>query len=355
MLLILLSTMATDANAGGAKLFTPAYEANCQTPRWSPDGSQLSYEVNFHDRKIIESYILAPGQDPKAVRPVPRGGATGLTSGFSTSGDEMVVHELAWSPASLKTYVFSASGADRDYDLYLATGAKLAEHPGADGGAAWSPDGNRIAFTTARTGQGDVYMLDVNALDEPPRQLTGDPTASELYLSWSPSSKSLAFVGHTRSGDNIYLIEDIDYPAPKPVTSWGNTQTRPTFSPDGARLAFYSNHVDNQRFDLYVMTIGSEPRLLVEGVVMNPDGPQWIPGGEELVVVLNDDDRYDPVYRVPVSDPGSMIELPTNTVGNGDHDLAVGTDGRTYLAIAAQGEQGSEKRDFKRIYVMALD
>ncbi len=40
---------------------------------------------------------------------------------------------------------------------------------------------------------------------------------------------------------------------------------------------------------------------------------------------------------------------------NGDLDLAVGTDGRVYLAIAAQGESIGAKRDFKRIYVMPLD
>lgn len=355
MLTTLLFLTLSPALAGGAGLFTPAYEANCQVPRWSPDGSQLSYEVNYHDRKIIEQYILKPGQDPKRVRPVAKGTGSSLTQGFSTAGAEMVVHELTWSSPELKTYMYSASGSDRDYDLYLASGAKIASHPGADGGPSWSPDGTRIAFTSARTGQGDVYMLEVSALDQPPRQLTGDPSASELYLAWSPDSRSLAFVGHTRTGDNIYLIEDVDYPAPQPITSWSHTQTRPSFSPDGQQLAFYSNHQDPQRFDLYVMPLGGAPSLLVEGVVMNPDGPRWIPGSSDLVVVLDDDDRFDPVYRVSAADPASMKELPTNTVGNGDHDVVTGTDGRVYLALAAQGEVGAQKRDYKRIYVMALD
>ncbi len=355
MLTTLLTLTLAPALAGGAGLLTPAYEANCQTPRWSPDGGQLAYEVNYHDRKVIEQYILRPGQDPQRVQPVARGAGSSLTSGFSTAGAEMVVHELTWSSPELKTYLYSASGADRDYDLYLASGAKIAAHPGADGGAIWSPDGRRIAFTSARSGQGDIYMLDVSALEAPPRQLTGDPSASELYPAWSPDSRSLAFVGHTRTGDNIYLIPDVDDPAPRAVTSWGHTQTRPSFSPDGSKLAFYSNHADPQRFDLYVMPLGGEPVPLVEGVVMNPDGPQWIPGSDELVFVLDDDDRFDPVYRVPATDGAAMRELPTRTVGNGDHDLVVGTDGRTYLALAAQGELGSERRDYKRIYVMALD
>jgi Tol biopolymer transport system component len=340
---------------GGAGQFTPAYEANCQLPRWSHDGSKLAYEVNYHERKVIEQYILSPGSDPLAVRPVAKGIGSGLTAGFDTGGSEMVVHELAWSPSSSKTYVYSASGADRDYDLYLYSGSRIASHPGADGGATWSPDGALIAFTSARSGQGDVYLLEVSDLSAPPKQITGDPTASELYLAWSPDSRSLAFVGHTRTGDNIYLVEDVRSPSPTPITSWSHTQTRPSFSPDGTQLAFYSNHTDPQRFDLYVMPLGGEPSLLVEGVVMNPDGPKWIPDTGDLVVVLDDDDRYDPVFRVTADDPGSLVEIKTGTVGNGDHDLAVGTDGRVYLAIAAQGESIGAKRDFKRIYVMPLD
>ena len=42
------------------------------------------------------------------------------------------------------------------------------------------------------------------------------------------------------------------------------------------------------------------------------------------------------------------------TVGNGDIDIVEGTDGRTWLAIAAQGRVDDPVRDFKRIYVMAL-
>ena len=113
--------------------------------------------------------------------------------------------------------------------------------------------------------------------------------------------------------------------------------------------------MDSKRFDLYVMPLGGSPTALVEDVVMNPGGPQWMPNGGEIVAVINDDDRYDPIYRVPVDDPGSMTQVETGTVGNSDHDIATGTDGRVYLAVTAQGETGGDARDFKRIFVMPLD
>ena len=118
---------------GRAMPWSPDYDGNCQVPVWSPDGSKLSYEVNYHDRKSVELFVMTPGQGaPRSVRPVTRG-ASSITAGFSTSGAEMVVHEISWAPASIGKFVYSASGSDRDYDLYIDGGGSIARARGADG------------------------------------------------------------------------------------------------------------------------------------------------------------------------------------------------------------------------------
>ncbi len=352
--LLLAALALPTAVLAKARPISPAYEANCQSPRWSPDGSRLAYEVNYHDRKAIEQYILVPGQgQPNQVRPMARG-ASAITAGFATADADMVVHELSWAPAHINAFVYAASGPERDYNLYIDQSPVVAE-PGADGGPQWSPDGRWIAFTSARTGQGDVYLLDTNAIEQPPAQLTTAPTSAELYITWSPDSTKLAYVGHSDDGDNLYLINDLANPAPALLTSWSQTQTRPRFSPDGKQIAFYSNHRDTAHFDLYVMAIGGTPRLVAERVVMDSAGPAWTPKGDHLVYVLDDETRYDPVYAAPVSDPSRARSIPTETVGNGDLDVTTGTDGRLYLAVTAQGLEGDDRRDFKRVYVMELD
>ncbi len=334
---------------------SPEYNGNCQAPLWARDGSRLSFEVNYHDQKRIELYILTPGQgSPTAVRPVARG-ASAITAGFSTSSDDMVAHELSWAPADFGRFVYSASGPDRDYDLYLDGSGALFSSPGADGGPSWSPDGRYIAFTSARTGQGDIYVMDVNDIAAAPRRLTFQETSAELFISWAPDSRSIAFVGHDDNGDNIYLLDMEQSSNPTLLTGWGHTQTRPSFSPDGQKVAFYSNHQDSKRFDLYVLSLGGEPSLLVEGVVMNSRGPTWTPDGNHLVFVLDDDDRFDPVCAISTDSPGQWATIASDTIGNGDLDVTTGTDGRLYLAVAAQGLGNDQQRDFKRIYVMGLD
>ena len=210
MLPLLLLALPGLAWAKAAHL-SPSYHGNCQSPRWSPDGSKLAFEVNYHDRKLIEQYVLVPGQGaPESVKPSARG-ASAIAAGFSrSSSSEMVVHELSWAPVSIGRFVYSASGADRDYDIYISkTSEPIVGDPGADGGPKWSPDGRHIAFTSARTGQGDIYLVDTQQVDAQPQRLTSYPTSAELYLCWSPDGQKLAFVGHSDDGDNLYLAEGV--------------------------------------------------------------------------------------------------------------------------------------------------
>ena len=350
MLLALSAALAQTAQPA-----SPDYPGNCQSPVWSPDGAQLAWEVNYHDKKVVELYVSAFGGTaaPRKVVPVNRG-QSAMTAGFDTAGTEMVVHEITFAPTAMKRFAYSASGTTQDYDVYIDGAGAIAPAPGADGGGAWSADGKWIVFTSARSGQGDLYLVDVAAVEKPPLKLTGDPTASELFASWAPDSKRLAFVGHTQKGDNIYVIENVDFPAPRPLTAWEHTQTHPTWSPDSAMVAFYSNHNDINRYDLYVAPLTGTPTLVATDVIMNGHGPAWTPDSKHLLYVKHDDAHFNPVYAAPIRQPSQARALPTGTVGNGDIAVVKRADGQIWLAVAAQGRTGDKVRDFKRIFAMPV-
>lgn len=355
MILLLLAVL--DADAQTAKEIAARDGANLQRPSWSTDGKKLAYEANYHEKQVIELYT----GDPKTggwlkVVPAVRS-ASAMTSGFKTQGTQggLVAHELDWSPAALGRFVYAASNDDLDYDLYLGAGGALAAAAGADGGPAWSPDGRWIVFTSARSGQGDLYLLDLNAVDAAPKRLTSDADAAELFATWAPDSKRVVFVGHSDKGDNLWLLPGLDQPAAK-LTDLPRSQVRPSFSPAGDRVAFYANVEEEGRFDLYVVEpkTGASPVKVATDVVLNAAGPTWTPDGKHLIVVLDDDDRYDPLVAVPIANPSAAKVLDLGTVGHGDLDVAKLADGKLWIAYAAQGKKADTKRTFDKLYVSEL-
>jgi Tol biopolymer transport system component len=334
---------------------SPDYAGHCQSPHWSADGRWLSWEVNYLERQAVELFVSQSGSASPPRRVAPASSSGTLTKGFSTSAGRSVTHEISFSPPSLNRFAYSSSGEAEDYDLYLDGAGAIAAAPGADGSVAWSPAGPQLAFTSARTGQGDLYLVTLGSTS-PPLKLSGDPTASELYPAWSPDGKQLAFVGHSRKGDSLYLIDNIEFPAPRALTSWPGSQTRPAFSPDGSLIAFYANRDVEDRFDLFVMpSAGGAPRVLATGVLLNPLGPSFTPDGSAIVYVRADDATFNPVWKVPVAGTGRASMVPTGTVGNTDIDVVRRSDGKTWLAVASLGRVGDSVRDFRRIYTMVLE
>ncbi len=325
--------------------------ANLQRPAWSPDGELLSFEANFHDDKRIELYMgeLGGFEQVHATRRSP----SALTEGFRRSSGGQVVHELAWAPSKLGAmFVFATANDAFDYDLYISGGTTLAPSPAADGGAVWAPDGGAIVFTSARTGEGDLYLLPTNAIEKPPTRLTRMPDSSELYVQFAPDGRSLVFVAHSEAGDNLWLLPAIGA-EPTRLTSWPGNQIRPRFAPSGGQLAFYANHEDPERFDLYVMSVGVAPTLLVRGVYPDARGPSWTPDGRHVVFVADDDDAFDPVRAVRVGASEQVATLDLGTVGHGDLDVAL-RDGTPHVAVVAQGRRDDAVRDFKRLFVAPL-
>lgn len=94
----------------------------------------------------------------------------------------------------------------------------------------WSPSGEFVAFTSAAQGEPHIFYVFALGQSSP---IDLGPGSSP---SWSPDSKSLAYILSVFPDDNIW-ITSIDNPAPRPLTfetnyAWGN----PVFTPDGPSL-----------------------------------------------------------------------------------------------------------------------
>lgn len=234
-----LTTQDLDANRARTRLWLvpasgdrrpmpfSAGEGHDVLPRWAPDGSMLAWVETHPDRSPV-----------LCVSPVD---AAGQTVRVCTWPDD--ISEVAWSPSGDRLAfvgrvpdegIYGPPGTDRkEADMPPRRVTRLLSRLNGDGwvfdrpsqihvvpldgsapprtlthggtaaeGVAWSPDGTRLAFVSARhdtwdvDGCNDLWIADPDG-DEDPTCLT-DTTESWALPSWSPQGTHLAaLVGPT--------------------------------------------------------------------------------------------------------------------------------------------------------------
>jgi TolB protein len=188
--------LVRDAASGRTRAITRGRAQNL-SPAWSPDGKRLAFASN----RAGTYDIYLTGADGRGVRRLTR-----LGSSFSP----------AWSPDG-RTIVFSSSGrTPENPELYsirpdgsglrrLTRTAGGVDQLGDDGMPSWSPDGRRIAFTSNRTGDGEVWTMAPTGRDQ--RRLLGFPRRDDWWPRYSPDGSTLAFARLTTGRSDLYLAD----------------------------------------------------------------------------------------------------------------------------------------------------
>jgi TolB protein len=189
-------------------------------PNWSPDGQTIAASAveNCKPPKnncIFDIYTMtADGNN-----------FTNLTN---TSVSEWVP---AWSPDNQK--IAFSSDRDGDSEIYVmdkdgSNLEQLTDNHGYDGRPRWSPDGKKISFETDREGgDWDIYIMDPDGSD--PSPITAN-TSSEFSQSWSLDGNWLVYVSNI-DGDNEIFIIDIQGQNQMRLTNNSSNEMSPVWSP----------------------------------------------------------------------------------------------------------------------------
>jgi Tol biopolymer transport system component len=156
---------------------------------------------------------------------------------------------------------------------------------GRDTSPAFSPDGRRIAFTSYRQGDSEIYVMDANG--KRLQELTFRPLADD-DPAWSPDGRYIAFEGFQDGHFDIWVMR-ADGREQRRLTTSPGWDADPAFSPDGTKIAFTSERDGNR--EIYVMDAdGSNQRRLTftAGNVVSPpvdsvdQNPSWSPNGTQI-------------------------------------------------------------------------
>jgi Tol biopolymer transport system component/DNA-binding winged helix-turn-helix (wHTH) protein len=188
---------------------------------WTRDGSSVIYAAR--EGALFHLWRVGVHGEHAPVR-------------IEVAGIEAVSPATAWSTDRL---AFSKSVDDEDiYRFEIGGGARpIARSTVKDTNAQFSPDGRRIVFCSARSGDAiELWVADADGAR--PERLTRGPGLWQCSPSWSPDSHRIAFDSRAADGSwHIWTI-DADGGTPQPVTTAIGDQVRPTWSRDGQWIYF---------------------------------------------------------------------------------------------------------------------
>jgi len=248
-----------------------------------------------------------------------------LTEAPDESSSFSPYDDLRWNPAQRQIGVITSlpgellevtdvvTGEQLDIDIYagqeilevidVATGEQLmaTDIPINSGQLSWHPDGDRIALFTLETDYVDsvtVSEQEIYVVDETRAQTTllEPPTHCVMSIEWSPDGSRL---GWSMAEEEHWQITIYDL-ASRELSSLPSGQAEhlyPTWSPDGAQIAYLKLRAENDVDDEQQQVCWIELATLHESCVTqvlteHPSIPTWSPDGEWLAYYVEQQNNY---------------------------------------------------------------
>jgi TolB protein len=184
---------------------------------------------------------------------------------------------------------------------------RISNQQGLNTAPAWSPDSKKIALTMTRDGNPEIYVMEIKGGKT--RRLTNHP-AIDSSPSWSPDGREIVFTSDRSGAPQVYLM-DSEGGNIRRLTFAGSYNDSPAWSPRGDRIAYVSR--DEGRFHIYSINVNGEDAVKLTDGAGNNENPCWSPDGLRLAFASSRDGRWD-IYVMNWD--GSQLRKVTRNGGN---------------------------------------
>ena len=176
---------------------------------------------------------------------------------------------------------------DRNWDIWWADGSRRgltrATLDSSDEICpVWSPDGQRMVFSSNRSGVPDLYQRGLSGGDQ---LLVKSPTM-KIATDWSPDGRHLLYRVHNETRSDLWVLPLGGGASPYPLMETRFDEREGQFSPDGKWLAYQSD--ESGRYEIYLQPFPGPG----ERIPVSVDGgtqPRWGRDGRELFFVSLDE------------------------------------------------------------------
>ena len=297
-------------DGGRASMLTGDLGGDHEYPRWSPDGSRVSFVANgaiyvvpaltggspkltieragTHSWSPDGKEIVFATTNQRAIKAQPLAGGSPrtLVEGTFLHSPSLSPNQkvLLYSEGRIPTLVNVSGNVLWTLPLGGGKPTRISDSTHVNVSPVWMPDGKSVLFVSNAGGTRDVYQLPVTSDGRPRGQATRITTSLNSYwISLSGDGSRMAYDA-VRNFSNIFVAPMSAGPVPiasaRPVTRENQHIESLSISSDGQWLAYDSDRGGN--FDIYKLRIdGGEPIQLTTDPA-NDFAPRWSRDGKEI-------------------------------------------------------------------------
>lgn len=284
---------------------------------FSPDGTKLAFQSNYagwgHQCDQIHALTITSAGDSSYRPPMISTGKGRTTCSYYMPNNRHILygstHEAGEEcppppPARPdRKYLWQVLPT---YDIYVADESgkvvkKLTDTPGYDAEGTVSPNGDKIVFTSDRSGDLELWTMNIDGTDQ--RQVTNalgydggaffSPDGSKLVFrasrpktdSAAREYKELLAQGLVAPTEMEIFTCNVDGSDMRQITKLGKANWAPYYHPAGKKILFSSNHASKRGYDFHIYMINEDGTGLEQITTesMFNAFPMFSPDGKKLV------------------------------------------------------------------------